>query len=118
MRETNSMLCMCHIFRICHNIVDCVCARVWLTEHPYAATEGGATGYEMRQLQQQNVRLRDTLVRLRDLSAHDKHAMQKMHKVRFVDLLVLKSEIYRFSKNVFLMLGPWGPSATGFLRDI
>ncbi|KAJ8703758.1 hypothetical protein PYW07_013052 [Mythimna separata] len=47
-------------------------------QHPYA--EGGATGYEMRQLQQQNVRLRDTLVRLRDLSAHDKHEMQKMHK--------------------------------------
>lgn len=55
----------------------CVCGA--LTEHPYV--ESGATGYEMRQLQQQNARLRDTLVRLRDLSAHDKHEMQKMHKV-------------------------------------
>uniref|UniRef100_A0A2H1W3R7 SFRICE_008462 n=1 Tax=Spodoptera frugiperda TaxID=7108 RepID=A0A2H1W3R7_SPOFR len=68
----------------------CACA---LTEHPYA--EGGATGYEMRQLQQQNVRLRDTLVRLRDLSAHDKHEMQKMHK----DLEQYKSEIAELSRT-------------------
>ncbi|KAF9417984.1 hypothetical protein HW555_005129 [Spodoptera exigua] len=62
-------------------------------QHPYA--EGGATGYEMRQLQQQNVRLRDTLVRLRDLSAHDKHEMQKMHK----DLEQYKSEIAELSRT-------------------
>lgn len=36
--------------------------------------------YELRQLEQQNTRLRDTLVRLRDLSAHDKHEIQKMTK--------------------------------------
>ncbi|KAJ0169858.1 hypothetical protein K1T71_014464 [Dendrolimus kikuchii] len=64
-------------------------------QHPYAATESGATGYEMRQLQQQNVRLRDTLVRLRDLSAHDKHAMQKMHK----DLEQYRSEIAELSRT-------------------
>ncbi|XP_013138470.1 PREDICTED: dynactin subunit 1-like [Papilio polytes] len=63
-------------------------------QHPYAVGEG-ATGYEMRALQQQNVRLRDTLVRLRDLSAHDKHAMQKMHK----DLEQYKSEIAELSRT-------------------
>ncbi|XP_045457196.1 dynactin subunit 1 [Melitaea cinxia] len=63
-------------------------------QHPYAAGEG-ATGYELRQLQQQNVRLRDTLVRLRDLSAHDKHAMQKMAK----DLEQYKSEIAELSRT-------------------
>ncbi|CAK1556045.1 unnamed protein product [Leptosia nina] len=63
-------------------------------QHPYAAGEG-ATGYEVRQLQQQNVRLRDTLVRLRDLSAHDKHAMQKMAK----DLEQNKSEIAELSRT-------------------
>ncbi|XP_052745853.1 dynactin subunit 1 isoform X3 [Bicyclus anynana] len=57
--------------------------------------DGGATGYEVRQLQQQNVRLRDTLVRLRDLSAHDKHAMQKMQK----DLEQYKSEIAELSRT-------------------
>ncbi|XP_061384915.1 dynactin subunit 1 isoform X7 [Danaus plexippus] len=64
-------------------------------EHPYAAGDSGATGYEVRQLQQQNVRLRDTLVRLRDLSAHDKHAMQKMMK----DLEQYKSEIAELSRT-------------------
>ncbi|CAB3232227.1 unnamed protein product [Arctia plantaginis] len=62
-------------------------------QHPYV--ESGATGYEMRQLQQQNVRLRDTLVRLRDLSAHDKHEMQKMHK----DLEQYRSEIAELSRT-------------------
>ncbi|XP_038221509.1 dynactin subunit 1 isoform X3 [Zerene cesonia] len=63
-------------------------------QHPYAAGEG-ATGYEVRQLQQQNVRMRETLVRLRDLSAHDKHAMQKMQK----DLDQYKSEIAELSRT-------------------
>ncbi|XP_026318477.1 dynactin subunit 1-like [Hyposmocoma kahamanoa] len=64
-------------------------------QHPYAAEGAGATGYEMRQLQQQNVRLRDTLVRLRDLSAHDKYAMQKMQK----DIEQYKSEIAELSRT-------------------
>ncbi|CAG9574255.1 unnamed protein product [Danaus chrysippus] len=59
------------------------------------AGDTGATGYEVRQLQQQNVRLRDTLVRLRDLSAHDKHTMQKMMK----DLEQYKSEIAELSRT-------------------
>lgn len=36
--------------------------------------------YELKQLEQQNSRLRETLVRLRDLSAHDKHEIQKITK--------------------------------------
>lgn len=41
---------------------------------------GGDQSYEVKQLTQQNERLRDTLVRLRDLSAHDKHEIQKITK--------------------------------------
>lgn len=44
-------------------------------------SSGGTSTYELKQLEQQNARLRDTLVRLRDLSAHEKHHMQKMQKV-------------------------------------
>ncbi|XP_050299895.1 dynactin subunit 1 isoform X2 [Anthonomus grandis grandis] len=40
----------------------------------------GISAYEMKQLQQQNARLRETLVKLRDLSAHDKHEYQKLIK--------------------------------------
>lgn len=40
--------------------------------------EGGS--FEIKQLTQQNERLRETLVRLRDLSAHDKHEIQKLTK--------------------------------------
>lgn len=36
--------------------------------------------FELKQLEQQNARLRETLVRLRDLSAHDKHEIQKISK--------------------------------------
>lgn len=39
---------------------------------------GGDRSYEVKQLEQQNARLRETLVRLRDLTAHDKHEIQKM----------------------------------------
>ncbi|XP_045530157.1 dynactin subunit 1 isoform X5 [Pieris brassicae] len=63
-------------------------------QHPYAAGEG-ATGYEVRQLQQQNTRLRETLVCLRDLIAHDKHAMQRVHK----DIDQYKSEIAELSRT-------------------
>lgn len=40
----------------------------------------GVTSYEFKQLEQQNTRLRETLVRLRDLSAQEKHEIQKMSK--------------------------------------
>lgn len=39
-----------------------------------------STTYEFKQLEQQNSRLRETLVRLRDLTAHDKHEIQKLNK--------------------------------------
>ncbi|KAG8237507.1 hypothetical protein J437_LFUL017541 [Ladona fulva] len=42
--------------------------------------EGSVSAYEIKQLQQQNARLRDTLVRMRDLSAHEKHEFQKLQK--------------------------------------
>ncbi|XP_046383586.1 dynactin subunit 1 isoform X2 [Ischnura elegans] len=44
------------------------------------SVEGAATSLEIKQLQQQNARLRDTLVRMRDLSAHEKHEFQKLQK--------------------------------------
>lgn len=40
----------------------------------------GVSSFEFKQMEQQNVRLRETLVRLRDLSAHEKHEIQKMSK--------------------------------------
>lgn len=52
-------------------------------------TQSGVTSYEYKQLEQQNVRLRETLVRLRDLSAQDKHEIQKMSK----ELETKKSEV-------------------------
>lgn len=45
-----------------------------------AAGTGGGGTFEIKQLTQQNERLRETLVRLRDLSAHDKHEIQKLTK--------------------------------------
>lgn len=53
------------------------------------------TTYEIKQLQQQNARLRETLVRLRDLSAHDKHEYQKLLK----DIDQKKSEIVELGKT-------------------
>lgn len=43
-------------------------------------SSGGDRSYEVKQLEQQNARLRETLVRLRDVTAHDKHEIQKMTK--------------------------------------
>lgn len=51
--------------------------------------------FEVKQLQQQNARLRETLVRLRDLSAHDKHEYQKLLK----DIDQKKSEIVELGKT-------------------
>lgn len=42
--------------------------------------EGEATPFKMKQLLQQNEKLKETLVRLRDLSAHEKHEKQKLMK--------------------------------------
>lgn len=51
--------------------------------------------YEVKQLEQQNARLRETLVRLRDLSAHDKHEYQKLLK----DMDQKKSEITELGRT-------------------
>lgn len=49
----------------------------------------GVTSYQYKQLEQQNTRLRETLVRLRDLSAQEKHEIQKITK----ELETKKSEV-------------------------
>lgn len=55
----------------------------------------GANSFEVKQLEQQNARLRETLVRMRDLSAHEKHEFQKLQK----DLEQKKSEILELSRT-------------------
>ncbi|XP_023289847.1 dynactin subunit 1 isoform X2 [Orussus abietinus] len=55
----------------------------------------GASSYEIKQLEQQNSRLRETLVRMRDLSAHEKHEFQKLQK----DLDQKKSEILELGRT-------------------
>lgn len=59
--------------------------------------DGGSdvSAYEMKQLQQHNARLRETLVRLRDISAHEKHEYQKLCK----DLDQKKSEITELGRT-------------------
>ncbi|XP_008207365.1 dynactin subunit 1 isoform X4 [Nasonia vitripennis] len=55
----------------------------------------GTSSFEVKQLEQQNARLRETLVRMRDLSAHEKHEFQKLQK----DLEQKKSEILELSRT-------------------
>lgn len=56
---------------------------------------GGVSTYELKQLEQQNSRLRETLVRLRDLSAHEKHEIQKISK----ELELKKSEVQELQRT-------------------
>ncbi|XP_055637858.1 dynactin subunit 1 isoform X2 [Toxorhynchites rutilus septentrionalis] len=56
---------------------------------------GGVSTYEFKQLEQQNARLRETLVRLRDLSAHEKHEIQKLEK----ELDTKKSEVAELQRT-------------------
>ncbi|XP_030372447.1 dynactin subunit 1 [Scaptodrosophila lebanonensis] len=58
-------------------------------------TTGGMSTYEFKQLEQQNIRLKDTLVRLRDLSAHDKHDIQKLTK----ELETKRSEVAELERT-------------------
>lgn len=60
-----------------------------------ASAEDQLSAYEIKQLQQQNARLRETLVKLRDLSAHEKHEYQKLLK----DIDQKKSEISELGKT-------------------
>jgi len=55
----------------------------------------GASSYEIKQLEQQNNRLRETLVKMRDLSAHEKHEFQKLQK----DMDQKKSEILELGRT-------------------
>ncbi|KAG4070116.1 hypothetical protein HA402_013359 [Bradysia odoriphaga] len=55
----------------------------------------GITSYEYKRLEQQNTRLRDTLVRLCDLSAHEKHKLQKIAK----ELETKKSEVNELQRT-------------------
>ncbi|XP_050429096.1 dynactin subunit 1 isoform X2 [Adelges cooleyi] len=43
-------------------------------------SDDGANSFKVKQLEQQNLRLRDTLVKLRDLSAHEKHQTQNLQR--------------------------------------
>lgn len=59
-----------------------------------APESGGVSAYELKQLELQNTRLRETLVRMRDLSAHEKHEIQKMTK----ELEMKKSEVLELQR--------------------
>lgn len=61
--------------------LDLSILREEMKDRSVSGTDGaGITSYEYKQLEQQNARLRETLVRLRDLSAHDKHEIGKLQK--------------------------------------
>lgn len=63
---------------------------------PTATTiDTAASSYEFKQLEKQNARLRETLVRLRDLSAHEKHEIQKVTK----ELDTKKSEVAELQRT-------------------
>ncbi|KAH8386048.1 hypothetical protein KR200_002414 [Drosophila serrata] len=59
------------------------------------AESPGMSTYEFKQLEQQNIRLKETLVRLRDLSAHDKHDIQKLTK----ELEMKRSEVAELERT-------------------
>ena len=44
------------------------------------SSSGGVTNFELKTLQAQNEKLRETLVSMRDLSAHEKHQLSKLTK--------------------------------------
>jgi len=57
--------------------------------------EGAGSSVEMKQLEQQNARLKDTLVKMRDLAAHEKHQQQRLLK----DLEDRGAELNDLKKN-------------------
>lgn len=71
-----------------------------MQEKSVIRTEGGApegtgvSSYELKQLELQNSRLRETLVRMRDMSAHEKHEIQKLQK----ELEMKKSEVLELQR--------------------
>ncbi|XP_076372177.1 dynactin subunit 1-like isoform X2 [Tachypleus tridentatus] len=58
-------------------------------------TEGAVSNYQVKQLEQQNERLKEALVKLRDLSAHDKQEQQRVQK----ELDRLNSEITELTRT-------------------
>lgn len=56
--------------------------------------ESGASSLQVKQLEQQNSRLRETLVKMRDLSAHDKHELQRLQK----DMEIKKTEFIELNR--------------------
>ncbi|XP_071536927.1 dynactin subunit 1 isoform X2 [Panulirus ornatus] len=56
--------------------------------------ESGASSLQVKQLEQQNSRLRETLVKMRDLSAHDKHELQRLQK----DMETKKTEFIELNR--------------------
>lgn len=56
---------------------------------------GGATLLQVKQLEQQNQRLHDTLVKMRDVAAHEKHEMQKLSK----EMETRKTELTTISRT-------------------
>merc|ERR1719357_1033768 len=61
-----------------------------------AGSDGGVTQFELKALQAQNEKLRETLVSMRDLSAHEKHELAKLAK----DLAEKAKENDKLSKQV------------------
>ncbi|XP_066581763.1 dynactin subunit 1 isoform X2 [Prorops nasuta] len=77
--------------------VDLELLRTEMSERTAGTAGGGSStsSFEIKQLEQQNSRLRETLVRMRDLSAHEKHEFQKLQK----DLDQKKSEILELGRT-------------------
>ncbi|XP_065349335.1 dynactin subunit 1 isoform X2 [Cloeon dipterum] len=65
------------------------------TENNEQMEKSAPASLEMKQLMQQNAKLKETLVRLRDLSAHEKHEFSKMQK----ELEMRRSEIQELSRT-------------------
>lgn len=76
--------------------LDLEILRTEMSERSNGAVSSGApSSFEVKQLDQQNTRLRETLVKMRDLSAHEKHEFQKLQK----DLDQKKSEILELGRT-------------------
>ncbi|XP_051153127.1 dynactin subunit 1 isoform X2 [Leptopilina boulardi] len=75
--------------------LDLEILRTEMSDRVGGGTASGTSSFEVRQLEQQNSRLRETLVKMRDFSAHEKHEFQKLLK----DLEQKKSEIMELSRT-------------------
>ena len=66
-------------------------------------TEGGVTNFELKTLQAQNDKLRETLVSMRDLSAHEKHQLANVAKdleEKVAELAVKTKDNEKLTKQV------------------